>query len=103
MELDDEELKATKELTGAEKKASFEEIDKVMAECIKKLSDTAGINNVSLVVYVNIPEEKKKGFMSKTVNLSTVQGNTLYLLDYLHSLIVKDMTDVIKAVEKEAE
>lgn len=101
MELDDEELKATKELTGAEKKASFEEIDKVIAECIKKLSDTAGITNASLVVYVDIPEEKKKGFMSRTLNLSTVQSNTLYLLDYMHSLIVKDINETSKAVEQE--
>lgn len=107
MDLDDEELKATKELTGAAKapEGSINEIDKAMEKVIMELGDTAGVQNVALIAYVNANngDVNKKGFMSKTINLASVATNNLFLLDFMHSLIVSEVTKTSKEVQENVE
>ena len=107
MDLDDEELKATKELTGAlaAPVSSVSEIDKAMEKVIMELSNIAGVQNVALIAYVNANDGdvNKRGFMSKTINLESVATNNLFLLDFMHSLIVSEVTKTSKEAQENVE
>lgn len=72
---------------------SIDNIAGVINEVVDKLSNTGGIVNAAVIVYADVSEGdgRRTGFMSKTINLARLEANTLFLADYIHSLIVSKL------------
>lgn len=100
MDLDDDELKATRKINGvakeeaAQHKLSEEEIKKIQEDANKKIEDIMkqindaceelskmdGMQHLMVVGYVDIGTAR--GFVSANSNLKEIESQTTFLLDY---------------------
>lgn len=109
MDLDEEELKKTRELNGAD--ASVE--DKIEAvvnkfnETCKELAKLSGMKHIAIIGYVDIAD--KHGFISSTEGLQSLESTTTFLLDFASMNIreavkktaIKNIDELKQAINKE--
>lgn len=82
MDLDDEELKATREANGTVSTTDnkIEDIVNKFNETCKELSEITGVSNIAIIGYVNVGD--KHGFISSTNGLQSLESTTTFLLDF---------------------
>lgn len=107
MDLDDEELKATKELNGTannedELKKIQEEANKKIQEAVDKvnkaceeLSNIDILKHVMIVGYVDVGAAR--GFISSNYNLKEMESQTTFLLDFAS----KNIKESVRRLAKE--
>lgn len=107
MDLDDEELKATKELNGTannedELKKIQEEANKKIQEVVDKvnkaceeLSNIDILKHVMIVGYVDVGAAR--GFISSNYNLKEMESQTTFLLDFAS----KNIKESVRRLAKE--
>lgn len=107
MDLDDEELKATKELNGTannedELKKTQEEANKKIQEAVDKvnkaceeLSNIDILKHVMIVGYVDVGAAR--GFISSNYNLKEMESQTTFLLDFAS----KNIKESVRRLAKE--
>lgn len=108
MDLDEDELKATRKLNGADSKKAInadEEIKKIQEEANKSiqeivdkintacegLADVDFLQHVIIVGYVDVGAAR--GFVSSNYNLKHMESQSTFLLDYLS----KNIKESVKA------
>lgn len=124
-DLDDDELKATRELNGVDNKdiSTEEQLKKLQEDANKKIQDAVNkineaceelsnvdyLHHIMIVGYVDVGVAK--GFVSSNYNLKHLESQTTYLLDFLSKSIKEGVRtkakekveDIKNIIEKENE
>lgn len=124
-DLDDDELKATRELNGVDNKdiSTEEQLKKLQEDANKKIQEAVNkineaceelsnvdyLHHIMIVGYVDVGVAK--GFVSSNYNLKHLESQTTYLLDFLSKSIKEGVRtkakekveDIKNIIEKENE
>lgn len=127
-DLDDDELKATRELNGVDNKdiSTEEQLKKLQEDANKKIQEAVNkineaceelsnvdyLHHIMIVGYVDVGVAK--GFVSSNYNLKHLESQTTYLLDFLSKSIkegvrtkakekVEDIKNIIEKENEESE
>lgn len=112
MDLDEDELKATRELNGADSKDTVnteEQLKKLQEDANKKIQDAVDkineaceelsnvdyLHHIMIVGYVDVGVAR--GFVSSNYNLKAMESQTTFLLDY----VSKNIKESVKAQARE--
>lgn len=112
MDLDEDELKATRELNGADSKDTVnteEQLKKLQEDANKKIQDVVDkineaceelsnvdyLHHIMIVGYVDVGVAR--GFVSSNYNLKAMESQTTFLLDY----VSKNIKESVKAQARE--